>query len=207
MAVIALFGALVAAALPVQSAAPASAGDESVASALQAVADGRAAIVMRHALAPGTGDPAHFSLDDCHSQRNLSAEGRAQARRIGEFLGRSLDEAVTLRTSAWCRCRDTALEMDLGAVEVLPALNSFFRNRETADEQTAALRDWLLSHWSDSEPTPAVLVTHQVNVTALTGIFPVSGEMVVVAPADTSDPEAESSRVDGIDVLATVTSP
>ena len=66
-----------------------------------------AAILMRHALAPGTGDPADFALDDCSTQRNLSDEGRAQARMIGEAFasrGIRIDEVLT---SQWCRCRET----------------------------------------------------------------------------------------------------
>ena len=100
--------------------------------------------ILRHAVAPGTGDPANFALDDCATQRNLGAQGREQARKIGAAIraaGATVDRVLT---SQWCRCRDTARYLDLGPVEDLPALNSFFRNRDRAGPQTAELRQFLL---------------------------------------------------------------
>ncbi len=135
------------------------------------------AILMRHALAPGTGDPARFDLADCATQRNLSEDGRAQARTIGEAF-RDRDVAVDLvLTSQWCRCRETAELLDLGPVEDFPPLNSFFQDRSTADAQTRETLDHLAGLPDDRR---AVLVTHQVNISALTGVFPRSGEAVVV---------------------------
>lgn len=142
-----------------------------------AAEDPGAIILMRHALAPGTGDPAAFDLSDCATQRNLSDEGRDQARRIGEaFETHGIDVASVL-TSQWCRCRETAERLGLAAVEEVPALNSFFRDRSTADAQTQDV----LGILGDLPPDERViLVTHQVNITALTGVFPTSGEALVV---------------------------
>ena len=133
--------------------------------------------ILRHAFAPGTGDPASFKLDDCATQRNLDAQGREQARKIRAAIraaGVTVDRALT---SQWCRCRDTARHLDLGPVEDLPALNSFFRNRDRAGRQTAELQQFL-------RRLPAgktvVLVTHQVNITALTGRVPASGEVFLL---------------------------
>ncbi len=134
--------------------------------------------LMRHALAPGTGDPADFSLEDCATQRNLSAEGRRQAVRIGEAFRRNGIERARVFSSQWCRCRETARLIDLGAVAPLPALNSFFQRWEQRDSRTQALRQWLSTQ---DLSTPTVLVTHQVNITALTGRGAASGEIVVVA--------------------------
>lgn len=132
--------------------------------------------IMRHALAPGTGDPADFDVDDCATQRNLDERGRRQARAIGAAI-RAADVPVTqVLTSAWCRCRDTADLLDVGPVAVEPALNSFFRDRARGPAQTRALAA-RLSDVPDTETL--VLVTHQVNVTALTGVFPRSGETVL----------------------------
>jgi len=140
--------------------------------------------IMRHALAPGTGDPANFTLGDCSTQRNLSEAGRRQARRTGDFLrGVGVDSARVF-TSQWCRCRDTAELLDLGPVEALPALNSFFRNRERGPEQTRALRD-KIAGMDLSEPV--VMVTHQVNITRLTDVFPSSGEIVVLRRGEDGD--------------------
>ena len=135
--------------------------------------------LMRHADAPGTGDPASFRLDDCATQRNLGERGRAQARRLGdEFRQRAIPVALVL-TSQWCRARETAKLMSLGPVEDEPAaLNSFFGRPGEREAATTALRR-RLSALPAGAPV-VVMVTHQVNITALTGVFPASGEMVVL---------------------------
>ncbi|HRC37124.1 MAG: histidine phosphatase family protein [Rubrivivax sp.] len=85
--------------------------------------EGGVVIAFRHAPAPGTFDPPNFTLGDCRTQRNLSDEGRAQARRIGQwFQARGLLPAA-VRSSPWCRCVDTAL-LAFGAAEPWPALGS-----------------------------------------------------------------------------------
>ncbi len=134
-------------------------------------------VLFRHALAPGTGDPTNFRLSDCSTQRNLSNEGRTQARRIGEqFRARNISVAKVL-TSQWCRARETAQLAFPGLVRNEPAFNSFFGDRSTEAKQTRAARQ-ILSQWGG--PGVLVVVTHQVNITALTGVMPASGEGVVV---------------------------
>ena len=135
--------------------------------------------LMRHALAPGSGDPPEFRIDDCSTQRNLSEEGRAQARRIGDEVRAAGISAARVLSSQWCRCLETAELLGLGPVEPLPALNSFFRQAERGTEQTAAVEAWIAGQ---SLERPIVLVTHQVNITALTGVYPRSGEVLIVAP-------------------------
>ncbi|MEM9049510.1 MAG: histidine phosphatase family protein [Pseudomonadota bacterium] len=137
---------------------------------------GRIAI-MRHALAPGTGDPGHFRLGDCATQRNLNAVGRDQARRIGASFRAAGIVFDRVLTSAWCRCRETADLLDAGAVEAFQPLNSFFRDRGQGPVQTEALRRFLAG-WDRG--ATLMLVTHQVNITALTGVFPRSGEVIVI---------------------------
>lgn len=132
--------------------------------------------LMRHALAPGTGDPAEFRLGDCATQRNLDARGRAQARRTGDVLRAAGVEFDAVWTSEWCRTRDTALLMDMGRVEEKPALNSFYAGRGDAAAQTAATRD-LIARMPTG--TRLLIVTHQVNITALTGLGVGSGEIIV----------------------------
>jgi phosphohistidine phosphatase SixA len=143
----------------------------------QALRSGAAVALVRHAEAPGIGDPPGFRLDECGTQRNLSAEGRAQAARLGEAFRREGIAAAEIRSSAWCRCRDTATGLALGPVQVAPALNSFFGASAAAVERTAALRHLIAGLPADR---PAVLVTHQVNITALTGVYPRSGEVIVL---------------------------
>lgn len=136
--------------------------------------------IMRHALAPGGGDPANFDLNNCATQRNLSDEGRAQARKIGAALR---DRGISFEgvlTSQWCRSRETAELLSLGPVTEEPMLNSFFQDRSTADEQTTATRAV-----AQSAAGPLMMVAHQVNITALTGVFPASGEIVIFRVTDT----------------------
>ncbi|MGV0759736.1 histidine phosphatase family protein [Tistrella mobilis] len=138
----------------------------------------RHAALMRHATAPGTGDPDNFRLDDCATQRNLSETGRAEARETGRLLrAAGLADALVL-TSRWCRATDTARELGLGEVDPFPPLDSFFRDRSRED---AARRDILarIAERKAGDP-PLIMVSHQVNITAVTGIFPASGEIVVV---------------------------
>jgi len=131
--------------------------------------------LMRHATAPGTGDPAEFRLDDCATQRNLSEAGRAQARAIGARLREAGIAFDSVWTSQWCRCRDTAAELGLGVAQDVPALNSFFEDRSTRDAQTTET----LALIAAQPGRRLLLVTHQVNITALTGVTPRSGEIVL----------------------------
>ncbi len=132
--------------------------------------------MMRHALAPGTGDPGHFRLGDCTTQRNLNDDGRQQAIAIGRAFQANGITQARVRTSQWCRCRETATLLGTGEPEDLPLLNSFFQNRGEGDAQTRQTKEWLQAQPAGN---PLVLVTHQVNITALTGVYPASGEVVV----------------------------
>ena len=151
---------------------------------------GRAFIIMRHAIAPGTGDPDNFVLGDCLTQRNLSDAGRRQAEAIGKlFRENGIDQAEVF-SSQWCRCLETARLLKLGPVQELPDLNSFFQRYERRNEQTREMREWLLRQ---THATPLVLVTHQVNITALTGFYPSSGELVFARRTDSGEIEVLGS--------------
>ena len=142
-------------------------------------------LLLRHAIAPGFGDPDNFRPGDCSTQRNLSDEGREQARAIGNWLKAHGINRAAVYSSQWCRCLETAELLDLGEVQPLPALNSFFQRPEDRAGNLAALRRFL-ADWRPSD-MPLVLVTHQVTVTAMTGIFPGSGEGVVARLADNGE--------------------
>ncbi len=133
---------------------------------------------MRHAIAPGTGDPANFEIGDCATQRNLDARGRAQSRRLGAALadrGIAFDRVLT---SQWCRCRETAELVNAGPVEGFPVLNSFFAERRAnGPRQTAELRAFLAEKPAGER---VLLVTHYVNISALTGRAVRSGELLVL---------------------------
>lgn len=134
--------------------------------------------LMRHATAPGTGDPAGFQLRDCSTQRNLSEEGRAQARRIGGLFRENGVDAAAVYSSQWCRCLDTARGLGLGEVREQPLLNSFFGAPGEGDAHSRETLAWIRSLKTSA---PVVLVTHQVNITGLTGVFPASGEIIFVS--------------------------
>ena len=108
---------------------------------------------------------------------SAEADAEQQAKRIGDrFRANGIDSAKVY-SSQWCRCMDTAELLDLGPVKPLEPLNSFFQNFGLREQQTAELEKWIRSRSLDQ---PLLLVTHQVNITALTGAFVNSGELVVI---------------------------
>ena len=133
--------------------------------------------LMRHTLAPGFGDPDNFELHNCDTQRNLSTEGIIQAQKIGKLLKSIGIVTASVYSSQWCRCVDTANNLGLGPILLLPPLNSFFQTLSKKERQTNTIRNWINSQNLDKQ---TILVTHQVNITALTGVYPTSGEIVVV---------------------------
>ncbi|MEZ5740231.1 MAG: histidine phosphatase family protein [Burkholderiaceae bacterium] len=148
-------------------------------------------LLMRHAqTVAGTGDPPGFRLDDCATQRNLSDQGRAQARAIGEALRAAAIVPVKVQSSAWCRCRETA-ELAFGDYTVLPALNSFFEDRSSAPAQLEALRE--AGRRVPVQDT-IVWVTHQVVISALAGRFTSQGEILAVPAGDADWTPAFSIR-------------
>ena len=133
-------------------------------------------IFLRHALAPGVGDPENFIKEDCSTQRNLNNKGRLQARLIGNYLRSTNLKFSQILTSEWCRCIDTAKELNLGHWTTFSGLNSFFQVYEKKDQVMNKLQKKLDSlGYSDL----ALFVTHQVVISEQTGIVPRSGEMVL----------------------------
>ncbi|WP_439684310.1 Phosphoglycerate mutase/bisphosphoglycerate mutase [Cupriavidus oxalaticus] len=162
-------------ALAAAQVAPASQGEIAV-SELQRP---NVVVVLRHASAPGVGDPPGFRLADCATQRNLDARGREQAARLGTSWKAAGFRPTQVWSSAWCRCRDTARLIGLGPVQVQPLLNSFFgadaSRRDAQVAQLSRLIDGL-----DPRGGPYLMVTHQVVITALTGHGADSGGGVAI---------------------------
>jgi len=134
-------------------------------------------LLIRHAATePGLGDPPEFVLGQCRTQRNLSEEGRQASRQLGLAFRQLGIQPDAVRSSQWCRCQDTA-RLAFGQFEDWPALNSTFAGQGDAAGQQMALRQRL-------QNLPAgrmeVWVTHQVNMTALTGAYPAMGEGFLV---------------------------
>jgi len=124
-------------------------------------------LMLRHANAPGTGDPPGFRIDDCATQRNLDAVGREQARALGRRLAKAGVKRARVYSSQWCRCLETAHLLGLGAVEPMPALNSFYPAPDQRDSRIARLRAFLAAQ--PKEGPPLVLVTHQFTIAEFTG--------------------------------------
>ena len=136
-------------------------------------------VLIRHALAPGVGDPDNFKLGDCTTQRLLSDVGREQAAQIGNrFRANGIAEA-DVYSSPWCRCVDTAERLKLGPVTESLRFASTFQQKMTVNpaEDVAEVKQWLADLKAEK---PVVIVTHQVNISALTGKYSSSGEMVVI---------------------------
>lgn len=138
------------------------------------------ALLMRHTLAPGVGDPAGYTLNDCSTQRNLSAQGRQQAVRVGQWLRQQGVANAQVLTSPWCRCKDTAQLLGFDSPVVEPAIASFFDEPQRASAFTQQLQQ-LLAQASQTKGSKAlVLVTHHVNILDYMGENIASGDMVLV---------------------------
>jgi phosphohistidine phosphatase SixA len=136
-------------------------------------------LLMRHAEAPGGGDPANLRLGDCSTQRNLDKAGRQQAQALGVWLKKQGVDQARLFTSPWCRCQDTATLLDLGPATTEPSLASFFNEPQKADASTAALRAFMVRTLAATKGKALILVTHHVNILAAVGENIASGEMVL----------------------------
>ncbi|WP_295507865.1 histidine phosphatase family protein [Accumulibacter sp.] len=130
-------------------------------------------LMLRHARAPGFGDPPNFVIGDCSTQRNLDAGGRVQARQLGARLRAVGLTDARVFSSQWCRALETARLLDLGPVESMPALNSFFARPDDREGTLNALRWFLATLPVDGRPV--ILVTHQVVVNAFTEATPPAG--------------------------------
>lgn len=164
--------------VPIQPVLAEDASDEAVWNALKA---GGHVVLIRHAITEsGIGDPPGFTLGDCRTQRNLSAEGRTDARRIGEAFRKREIPVSDVLSSRWCRCLDTA-RLAFGKATPAAMLDSMFRDNdpERKEEKIRAVKETVARR---TMPGNLVLVTHNQNIQALTGVSPSSGEMVVVLP-------------------------
>lgn len=136
-------------------------------------------LLMRHALAPGIGDPENFNVNDCSTQRNLNDEGRKGAREIGSWLKRRDVKIFRVESSRWCRAKETAQLLDLGKVRPNKNFDSLFRDPDPAkNPQTTAIKKRIFNHRNTRGLL--VLVGHSVNIQTLTSESLDSGEGVLV---------------------------
>ena len=139
--------------------------------------DGGKLIFIRHAFAPGNGDPNNFNLNDCSSQRNLNLIGRKQAKDIGEFFRENKIKIYKVLSSEWCRCKETA-DIAFNNYSTNSFLNSFYSSKyaKNKDKQVEALNDYVKKFKSDKN---LIFVTHYVLISEVLNYGPSSGEIVV----------------------------
>ena len=139
--------------------------------------DGGKLIFIRHAYAPGNGDPNNFNLDDCSTQRNLNSIGRKQAKDIGEFFRENKIKIYKVLSSEWCRCKETA-DIAFNNYSTNSFLNSFYSSKyaKNKNKQVEALNDYVKKFKSDKN---LIFVTHYVLISEVLNYGPSSGEIVV----------------------------
>ena len=133
-------------------------------------------IFIRHAIAPGNGDPPNFDILDCSTQRNLSKDGVLQALKIGKFFKKNDIKFSKVFSSEWCRCKDTAKELNIGKWETFSGLNSFFQSYSDKEKVLNLLRNKLNNLDKNSLN---LMITHQVVIAEITGIYTHSGGIVI----------------------------
>ena len=136
-------------------------------------------LLMRHANAPGVGDPAGYKLQDCKTQRNLDARGREQAQRTGQWLRSQGVGNALVFSSAWCRCKETAENLAFGTPVPEASLNSFFDNMRQGPQSNLNLQKFIANQLKTKGDKALILVTHQVNITEFTGETVGTGDMVL----------------------------
>jgi phosphohistidine phosphatase SixA len=141
--------------------------------------DGRHVLLMRHADAPGYGDPAGYVISQCPTQRNLGDYGKRQAKAIGIWLTKQGIQKADVFSSPWCRCLDTAQLINLGPVKIESSLGSFFDDMSLEKSQTKELAGFIKSELAKQSKVPLILVTHHVNIQAYTGKVVGVGDMVL----------------------------
>ena len=144
---------------------------------INSLKEGGKLIFIRHALAPGSGDPDNFKLNDCSTQRNLSQEGIEQSKKIGFFFKKNKIPMDKVLSSEWCRCKDTAKYV-FKNFKTFDALNSFYSSEfeNNKDKQIRALKKYI-NKWNGVENL--VFVTHYVVILEILNITTSSGEIVV----------------------------
>ena len=161
--------------------APACAQADDSAALWHALKRGGNVILIRHAATdPGFGDPPGFTLDDCRTQRNLSAAGREDARRLGEIFRRHRIPLGAILSSRWCRCQDTA-QLAFGRLTVWEPLNNIFDFPGNEPDQTPLVKKRIAAQ-KPGAPN-VVMVSHGVNIAAIARISPATAEMVIVRPS------------------------
>ena len=144
---------------------------------LKSLKEGKKLVFIRHAIAPGNGDPSDFEIDNCSTQRNLDKNGIEQSKRIGFFFKKNQIKIDKVLSSEWCRCKDTAKYV-FKNFKTFGALNSFYDERFAANEtkQIKDLKNYI-NNWNSDKNL--VLVTHYVVISSILNIGSSPGEMII----------------------------
>ena len=134
-------------------------------------------IFIRHAYAPGSGDPSNFNINDCSTQRNLNNEGKKQAKKIGDFFKKNNITIAKIYSSEWCRCKETAL-ISFGDFETKKFLNSFYSSKfsKNKKKQIVNFKNFI-NGWNEKHNL--VFITHYVVISEILNYSPSSGEIII----------------------------
>ena len=144
---------------------------------LNSLKEGKKLVFIRHAIAPGNGDPVNFNIRDCSTQRNLDKNGIKQSKKIGLFFENNKIKIDKVLSSEWCRCKDTA-KYAFKKFETFNALNSFYDQR-LATNETKQINDLkkYIKNWNSDKNL--VFVTHFVVISSILNIGSSSGEIII----------------------------
>ncbi len=177
-----LGGMLALAAAPWSARAADAAGHDEEEGAFERLRRGGLVVLMRHAsTVAGYGDPPTFRAGDCGTQRNLSEEGRAEARRVGERFRAERVPVWRVYTSPWCRCRETAM-LAFGRADDWEPLASIFDHPDREPEFSERVRRRIAGYARRAMPGNVVMVTHNVNIAALARHSVAQAELVLMRP-------------------------
>ena len=144
---------------------------------LKELEQGGKLIFIRHAYAPGSGDPKNFNLNDCSSQRNLNESGRKQSQNIGNLFSTYNVKIKKVYSSEWCRCKETAA-IAFKRFETIKFLNSFY-SPQFAKNRKKQVREFqeFINNWNKKDNL--IFVTHFVFISEILNYAPSSGEIVI----------------------------
>ena len=144
---------------------------------LNSLKEGNKLVFIRHAIAPGNGDPNNFDINNCSTQRNLDKNGIVQSKNIGLFFKNNKIKIDKVLSSEWCRCKDTA-KYAFKNFKTFDALNSFYDEKFAANEakQIKDLKNYIKRWNSDKN---LVLITHFVVISSIFNTGASSGEIII----------------------------
>ena len=144
---------------------------------LKSLKEGKKLVFIRHAIAPGNGDPNNFDINDCSTQRNLDENGIEESKKIGLFFKNNKIKIDKVLSSQWCRCKDTA-KYAFKNFETFDALNSFY-DEKFAENETKQIKDLknYIKNWNSDKNL--VLITHFVVISSILNTGSSSGEIII----------------------------